>query len=100
MTYLELEQKLKQAQALLQRAHDTIDIHEPNNGILSEIKAFLAPPPKPEFAGIGSRLEGEECGICKHSSTYHAAGGKGICSKVDCECMKFKPTGRANTQAR
>lgn len=122
MTYLELQQQnellkdiLKQAlselgdnhpwccaaaSALVPLQDGTFEIGEGGKCDCWMKRATDALAPKNEVIQKGiSRLDGEECGTCKHSSTFHS-NHVGICTKVDCECMKFAPTGRPNTQAR
>lgn len=57
----------------------------------------------------GGKSEGKECaGRCKHSSTWHQVKwlnkDENIyqygCSYVDCQCMKYVPSNKDNTQIR
>jgi hypothetical protein len=66
---------------------------------ISRAQKALKPRPASDFAGQGRKWDGEECGTCGDSSVFHT-GGTGLCTRVNCECFKFVPTGRANTKAR
>lgn len=109
MTYFELEQENKKLRSLLQQAvkymeeDEGYDDFDMGGKWLPEAQLLLNPPKVDvKFATTGARWEGEECGSqdCGHSSTFHAGGGKGLCTKVDCTCHKFIPTGRETQQAR
>lgn len=93
MTYLEMEQQVSLLKEILREAL------KDGAGWRQLAEEALAPPKPSDFGRSTARWDGEECGCCHHSSTFHA-GSTGLCTKVDCECMKFVPTGRANTQAR
>jgi hypothetical protein len=82
--------------------YEIVESQEPCDCWISKAKEFLADLPLqgagPISKGV-SRLDGEECGTCVHSSTFHVAN-TGLCTKASCECMKFKPTGKPNQQVR
>lgn len=103
MTYFEIEQENKRLKSLLKEATE-LPSGQLTESWLAATDLVLNPPKTEQgvFVGIGARWEGEECGDkdCKHSSTFHAGGGRGLCTKVDCVCHTFVATGRAVTEAR
>lgn len=102
MTYSELEDRVKLLEGLLGDALKTamhpsdctLTPHDDRCSCWIE-KAWqaLAPPAPPkQDIFSGHRWEGEICAECRHSSVFHPRGG--ICTKANCDCCKFAPSGK------
>lgn len=111
MNYLELQKELENVKLVLIEAiahafhankcpYNTSNAN-PCTCWVKDAHAILYPPKDTKTSDGVERWSGEECGYCKHSSTFHTVkiGNEKGCARVGCVCLNFEPTGRDSKTA-